>query len=63
MSRPDAQAEVKLLCQEVIANRTHLRDAALTRWPDLPATLFEPASQMGQAPAEARDFAAAIRAF
>ncbi len=62
MSRPDAQSEVKLLCKEVIANGTHLRDAALARWPDLPATLFRPEAQMGQAPHEARAFATAVRA-
>ncbi|SNR64954.1 lyase family protein [Puniceibacterium sediminis] len=62
MSRPDAQAEVKMLCKEVIANGTHLRDAALARWPDLPPALFLPDTQMGQAPHEARAFAAAVRA-
>lgn len=62
MPRPEAQAAVKALCQEVIATGGHLRDAALARWPDLDATLFDPACQMGTAPAEARAFAAATRA-
>ncbi|MGY9046992.1 hypothetical protein P775_10135 [Puniceibacterium antarcticum] len=62
MSRPEAQAAVKQLCEEVIANRTHLRDAAEARWPDLPVSVFEYATQMGQAPQEARDFATAVHA-
>ncbi|KMK68119.1 lyase family protein [Puniceibacterium sp. IMCC21224] len=60
MPRPEAQAAVKALCKGVIANGTHLRDAALARWPDLPPTLFDAAQQMGQAPAEARTFATAV---
>lgn len=62
MSRPDAQSEVKVLCKQVMADGTHLRDAALARWPDLPAALFRSAAQMGQAPQEARAFATAVRA-
>ncbi len=62
MSRPDAQAQVKDLCKEVIANGTHLRDAALAKWPDLNAGLFDPTQQMGEAPSEARAFIAAVKA-
>ncbi|MFZ5962872.1 lyase family protein [Thalassococcus sp. BH17M4-6] len=61
MSRPDAQAAVKTLCQQVIADGGHLRDAALAQWPDIDPGLFDPARQLGTAPAEARAFAAACR--
>ena len=61
MSRPEAQAEVKALAREVAAGDGHLRDAALARWPDLDAGIFEPSRAMGQAPAEARAFAKAAR--
>lgn len=61
MPRPDAQTKVRTLCQDIIANGGHLRDAALALWPDLPPTLFDAAQQMGQAPFDARAFAAAMR--
>jgi 3-carboxy-cis,cis-muconate cycloisomerase len=60
MSRPEAQAAVKALCKEALASGTHLRDAALAKWPDLDAGLFEPRLQLGTAPAEARAFADAV---
>lgn len=61
MPRPEAQAQVKALCQEV-AGHGSLKEAALARWPDLDPALFDPAQRMGVAPAEARAFAAQVRA-
>ncbi|SFD49545.1 lyase family protein [Roseivivax sediminis] len=61
MSRTEAQAEVKALARQVIGTGGHLRDAALARWPEIDPALFDPAQEMGQAPAEARAFAAALR--
>ena len=60
MSRPDAQKAVKTLCAG-LASETALSEAALARWPDLPAGLFDPSRQMGHAPTEARAFAIAVK--
>ena len=63
MSRPDAQAAVKTLCKEAIASGAELADVAGRAYPDLAiADIFDPAQQMGDAPAQAHDFAAAVRA-
>ncbi len=61
MSRPDAQAAVKALCQEIIADGGNLKEAALAKWND-PAlsALFTPEAQLGLAPSEARAFAAKV---
>ncbi|MCA0871814.1 adenylosuccinate lyase family protein [Seohaeicola saemankumensis] len=62
MPRPEAQAAVKSACREVQETGTPLARIAARRWPDLDtATLFTPAAQMGQAPDEARAFAALAR--
>ncbi len=63
MSRPDAQAAVKDLCQSVIAEGGSLRDAAVAKWdhPGLGA-LFSPEAQLGLAPANAHGFAEMVRA-
>lgn len=63
MSRPDAQAAVKDLCQAIIADGGSLKDAALAKW-DMPelAALFTPEAQLGLAPFDARTFAANARA-
>lgn len=59
MPRPEAQAVVKSLCKTAQAEGTPLRDLVAQDWPDLDvATLFDARQQMGQAPAEARRFAA-----
>ncbi len=59
MPRPEAQAAVKALCLAARDSRTPLADLAADAFPDLDtAALFDPARQMGQAPAEARRFAA-----
>ncbi len=62
MPRPDAQAAVKALCQQALAAGTPLADLARARWPEADlAGVFDPAAQLGQAPAEARAFAQAAR--
>jgi 3-carboxy-cis,cis-muconate cycloisomerase len=58
MSRPDAQAAVKTLCREAQDSATPLHQLVARDYPDLDADhLFDPAQQMGDAPAEARRFA------
>lgn len=63
MPRPQAQQEVKALCRQAMESDTPLGTLARAAYPDLPGDLFDPAAQMGQAPAEARAFAARARAF
>lgn len=60
MPRPEAQAQSKTLCQEAVASGRPLSDVARATYPDLPDSLFDPATQMGTAPAEAQAFAAAV---
>ena len=61
MPRPEAQAAVKALCQTL--GQTHLAEATAAAYPDLEiADIFDPAQQLGQAPAEASAFAAATAA-
>jgi len=61
LPRPEAQAEVKALCKEV-ASGGSLKNRAAARWPDLDlAAVFDPASQLGEAPRIARRFANAAR--
>ena len=62
MPRPEAQTEVKRLCREAIGTGTPLRDLVARDHPKLAvAALFDPAHQIGQAPAEARGFAAQVK--
>ncbi len=61
MPRPDAQSATKKLCRAAVAQNTSLAILAAAAYPDLPTDLFHPAAQMGQAPAEARSFAARAR--
>lgn len=62
MPRPEAQAEVKRLCAEALANGQSLADLVARDHPALDAAaLCDPARQMGQAPAEARAFSDAAR--
>lgn len=63
MPRPAAQAETTALCQEAHAKRIPLRDLVATLHPDLPPDLFEPARNLGTAPAEAHAFALRAAAF
>ena len=61
MPRPQAQTATKSLCAEAIVQGTSLPDLARAAYPDLPNTLFQYQHQLGQAPSEARAFAARIR--
>ncbi len=63
MPRPQAQAAVKALCREAQNSQTPLSVLAARAHPDLDtAALFDPVRQMGQAPADARRFAADVAA-
>jgi 3-carboxy-cis,cis-muconate cycloisomerase len=62
MSRTDAQAATKRCIAESKAQGVTLREAAHAAYPDLPEALFDPAQQMGQAPSDARAFAARVKA-
>lgn len=63
MPRPEAQAEVKRLCKQVIAEGGHLRDAAQAAFGDLDlSAVFGAAGQLGDAADQARAFAASVRA-
>ncbi|PYG33252.1 lyase family protein [Pelagimonas varians] len=62
MPRPQAQAAAKALCLEAREKGLPLADLSRAAHPDLPADLFEMERQMGIAPDEARNFAAAVRA-
>ncbi|MCD9149170.1 class-II fumarase/aspartase family protein [Pseudophaeobacter flagellatus] len=58
MPRPEAQALVKTLCREAQDTGQPLRDLVARDQPQLDvAALFDPAMQLGAAPAEARRFA------
>ncbi|MBS0125225.1 class-II fumarase/aspartase family protein [Thetidibacter halocola] len=61
MPRPKAQAEAKTLCQAARAEGRPLSDLARAAFPDLPVSLFDWSAQLGQASAEARAFARAVR--
>ena len=63
LPRPKAQAEIKALCQQVKEQATPLPDLARAKWPDIPASLFTPQTQLGEAPAQARDFVKAAKAY
>lgn len=62
MPRPDAQAEVKRLCTEATDKGQSLETLARKAWPDQDfGALFTPEAQLGEAPAQARAFAKAVR--
>lgn len=62
MARPDAQAQVKRLCKDVIANGGDLQAAAERAFPEIDlGPVFGPTGQMGDAPEQARAFAARVR--
>lgn len=61
MPRPDAQALVKQMCAEATASGTPLLILAAQRFPHLDGQQGLAASGLGQAPAEARAFAARVR--
>lgn len=58
MPRPEAQAAVKSLCAEVAATGTPLLQVAASRYP---LVNMQARADLGQAPAEARAFAARVR--
>ncbi len=63
MPRPEAQAATKALCKEALASDTPLATLTARDFPALDTeTLFTPGPQMGQAPTDARAFAAKVRA-
>lgn len=62
MPRPDAQAETKALCRATTQAGTPLEHLARARHPDLPADLFHPSAQLGQASSDARAFVTRARA-
>ncbi|MDU8946206.1 lyase family protein [Ovoidimarina sediminis] len=62
MARPEAQAEAKALAAEARDSGRSLEEVAGVAHPDLPADLFDARAALGQAPAEARGFAAAAAA-
>ncbi len=62
MPRPDAQAAVKRLAAQARETGGSLIALAQAEWPDLPADIFAPEKNLGQAPSEARAFAERIRA-
>jgi len=63
LPRPQAQAEVKALCQQVKEQATPLPDLARAKWPNISASLFTAQAQLGEAPAQARAFAKAAKAY
>lgn len=63
MPRPEAQAAVKTLCKQAGADNAPLSTLARAAYPELDlGDIFDPAQQTGQAPTEARAFAASTRA-
>ncbi len=62
MPRPEAQSRVKKLAQEVRSSGKTLEEVARATFEGLPTDLFSANAQLGQAPADARAFAAAARA-
>jgi 3-carboxy-cis,cis-muconate cycloisomerase len=64
MPRPDAQAAVKRLCDQVKSEGIPLPELAASSWPDLEiANLFTPVQQLGEAPAQAYAFAKAAKEY
>jgi 3-carboxy-cis,cis-muconate cycloisomerase len=62
MPRPAAQKVTKQLCQDALAKQVPLADLVHADYPDVAETLFDPSTQMGQAPADAAAFVARARA-
>ena len=58
LSRPEAQATVKKLCQEALVTGSNLITLAQTQYPSIDAAQFGSAHQMGTAPEQADAFAA-----
>ncbi len=61
LPRPEAQAATKALCQQLGAGQS-LAELARAAYPDLKLDdIFDPDQQLGEAPAQARAFAARVR--
>jgi 3-carboxy-cis,cis-muconate cycloisomerase len=61
MPRPEAQRVTKQLCGDAVTKRIPLERLARADYPDLPEDLFDPAGQLGRAPADAAAFVARAR--
>ncbi|MFC6583308.1 lyase family protein [Sulfitobacter aestuariivivens] len=61
MPRPEAQKAVKALCHEALAKRAPLEGLARAAYPDLPPEVFDPATGIGEAEAQAHAFATRAR--
>jgi len=63
MPRPDAQAQVKAWCAETVASGRSLAELAAEHFPAVDwGEIADPAAQLGDAPDQARQFAARARA-
>ena len=63
MPRPEAQNAVKRLCAEALEQNRSLPELVAQNYPDINwATITTPAAQLGDAPDQARAFAARVRA-
>ncbi len=63
MARPDAQALVKQACIDAVDQDCRLVDLIAARFPAIDwSEIADPGSQLGEAPAQARAFAARVRA-
>ncbi len=64
LPRPEAQSAVKTLCLQVKSDNTPLTELAAAKWPKLDIkTLCTPASQLGEAPVQARSYAKAAKEY
>lgn len=64
LNRPEAQSVVKTLCKTALQQGTPLAELAAHQFPDVDLEhVFNPSLQLGQAPAEARQFAECIKKF
>ncbi len=62
MSREQAQAEVKRLCAEAVAQQTSLAECVRAAWPDIDWNdCLDPVAQLGDGPQQARRFAELVR--
>ena len=62
MPRDEAQARVKQLCADAIEQGASLTALVAREYPDIDwASVATPLAQLGDAPAQARGFAASVR--
>ncbi|MEP5728372.1 MAG: lyase family protein [Sulfitobacter sp.] len=61
MPRPQAQAKTKALCLDARDKRIPLKDLVLSDYPEIPASVFDPATSMGHGPDEALAFSARVK--